>query len=114
LYALEVAKAGEELLPFVGRLYTKAEFRVLKEVNPHLKKYALRAEANVYQDGDVVHGNVARFINSSAGQTHIGNVHWEWSDLPRPWNVQEWGYTMTVATRDITVGEELYTYYPVN
>jgi hypothetical protein len=56
---LEVAKAGEELLPFVGRLYTKAEFRVLKEVNPHLKKYALRAEANVYQDGDVVHGNVA-------------------------------------------------------
>ena len=69
---------------------------------------------NVYEDGDVLNGNVAGFINSSIGREHIGNAIWEYVSLPTPWNPKTWGYIMTVATRDIEVGEELFTYYPLN
>jgi hypothetical protein len=34
--------------------------------------------------------------------------------LPKPWNQQEWGYTMTIVTKDISAGDELFAEYPVN
>jgi hypothetical protein len=114
LFALESAKAGEELLPFLGRLYTKSEFKIVSWANLRFIRYVLQAENDVYQDGDVLSGNVAGYINSSAGKSNLCNVLWEYSSLPRPWKQSEWGYTMTIALRDIAVGDELYTMYPVN
>jgi hypothetical protein len=114
LFALQSAKAGEELLPFSGRLFTKSEVKIISRVNPRFTCYVLQAENNVYQDGDVLNGNVAGFINSSAGREYLCNVLWEYSSLPRPWKSTEWGYTMTIAVRDIAVGDELFASYPVN
>ena len=114
LFALQPARAEDELLPFVGRTYSKAEFKTMQALSPQFIRYVLKAEANVYQDGDVEHGNVASFINSSIGRSHISNVFWEYLTFPRPWNTKEWGYTKTIAQRDISVGEALFTYYPGN
>ena len=88
--------------------------KIISAMNPRFVHYVLRAENNVYQDGDVLNGNVAGFINSSAGREYLCNVLWEYSSLPRPWNRNEWGYTMTIAVRDIAVGDELFASYPVN
>lgn len=114
LYAMEAAKSGDELLPFVGKRFSKAEFHRQCEADKRFLKYAICVKKNVYQDGDVLNGNVAGFINSSIGREHIGNAIWEYVSLPAPWNSKTWGYIMTVATRDIEVGEELFTYYPLN
>ena len=83
-------KGRDELLPFVGRTYSKAEFKTIQALSPQFIRYVLKAEADVYQDGDVEHGNVAGFINSSIGHSHISNVFWEYSTFPRPWNTKEW------------------------
>ena len=114
LYAMEAAKCGDELLPFVGKQLSVAEFKSMCQANHRFQKHALHVKKNVYQDGDVLNGNVAGFINSSIGREHLGNVLWEYVSLPTPWNPRTWGYIMTVATRDIDVGEELFTYYPLN
>ena len=68
----------------------------------------------MYIDGDVVKGNVAGFINSSIGRTQIGNVVWEFRMLPKLWNTKEWGYVITIASRDIKAGEELFAHYSLN
>jgi hypothetical protein len=107
-------KGRDELLPFVGRTYSKAEFKTMKALSLQFIRYVLKAETDVYEDRDVKHGNVASFINSSIGHSHISNIFWEYSALSRPWNTKEWGYTKTIAQRDISAGEELFTYYPVN
>jgi hypothetical protein len=73
----------------------------------------MKVKRNVYQDRDVKHGNVIGFINSSASRNDIANVYWEYCNLPRAWNSEKWGYIMTMATRDIAAGEELFTYYPL-
>lgn len=114
LFALQPAKAGDELLPFSGRLFTKSEVKIISGVNPRFIRYVLRAESDVYQDGDVMNGNVAGFINSSTGREYLCNVVWEYSSLPRPWKRSEWGYTMTIALTNIAVGDELFASYPVN
>ncbi len=111
---MDADKAGDELLPFVGKFLSEAEFRNMRQADLQFAKYAMSGKKNVYQDGDVLNGNVAGFINSSIGREHIGNVIWEYVSLPTPWNPKTWGYIMTVATRDIEVGEELFTYYPLN
>jgi hypothetical protein len=41
LFALESAKAGEELLPFSGRLYTKSEFKTVSRANLRFIWYVL-------------------------------------------------------------------------
>jgi hypothetical protein len=107
LFCLQAAEARDELLSFIGRMYSKAESKALLNLNPRFIRYVLKADQNVYQDGDVEHGNVA-------GWSHIANILWEYCPLPRPWNRKEWGYTMTVASKDIAASEELFTYYPVN
>ena len=89
LFALQPTRAGDELLPFVGRTYLKAKFKTMQALSPRFIRYVLKAEADVYQDGDVEHGNVAGFINSSIGRSHISNVFWEYSTLPRPWNTED-------------------------
>lgn len=114
LFALQPAKEGEELLPFVGPQYTLGEYRALKKAQPRVKSYAMQVEPDLYIDGDVMKGNVAGFINSSIGRKEIGNVVWEFRMLPKPWNKQEWGYVITMATKDIMVGEELYAHYSLN
>ena len=81
---------------------------------PRVKSYAMESEPKLYIDGDVLKGNVASFINSSIGRLEIGNVVWESRMLPKPWNKQEWGYVITIASRDIFVGEELYARYSLN
>jgi hypothetical protein len=101
------------MLPFVGALYSKAEFTTLHDLDPRLIQYAMKVKQNVYQDGNVRHGNVAGFINSSTSRNDIANVYWEYYNLPRPWNSKKWGYIMTMAMRDIAAGEELFTYYPM-
>lgn len=114
LFALQYAKEGDELLPFVGPQYTSAEYRALSKAQQRMKSYAMQVEPDLYIDGDVMKGNVAGFINSSIGRKEIGNVVWEFCMLPKPWNTQEWGYVITIASRDISVGEELYAHYPLN
>ena len=114
LYAMEAAKAGDELLPFVGKQLSRAEFKSMCQTNQQFVKYALHVKKNVYLDGDVLNGNVTGFINSSIGREHSRNVLWEYISLPTPWNPKTWEYIMTIATRDIDVGEELFTYYPLN
>jgi len=74
----------------------------------------MQVEPDLYIDGDVIKGNVADFINSSIGRKEIGNVVWEYRMLPKPWNKQELGYVITIASRDILVGEELYAHYSLN
>lgn len=111
LFAMQPAKEGEELLPFVGPQYTSAEYKILSKAQPRMKSYVMRAESDLYIDGDVVKGNVAGFINSSIGRSEIGNVVWEFRMFPKPWNTSEWGYVITIATRDIRAGEELYAHY---
>ena len=34
--------------------------------------------------------------------------------LLKPWNQNEWGFVMTITSRNIEVGEELYAHYSVN
>ena len=114
LFAMDPAKAGDILLPFVGPQYTRTEYRKMKSLVPRFKSYVLKVEDDIYIDGRVERGNVAGFINSSIGREEIGNVVWEYSLLPKPWNKNEWGFVMTIASRDIEVGEELYAYYSVN
>jgi hypothetical protein len=114
LYVMEAAKAGDELLPVVGKQLSVAEFKSMCLANHQFLKYAIHVKKNVYQVGDVLNGNVAGFINNFIGREHLGNVHWEYVSLPTPWNPKTWGYIMTIATRDIDVGEELFTYYPLN
>jgi hypothetical protein len=114
LFALQPAKEGEELLPFVGPQYNLAEYRILSKAQPRVKSYAMEIEPKLYIDGDVLKGNVAGFINSSIGRLEIGNVVWESRMLPKPWNKQEWGYVITIASRDILAGEELYASYSLN
>jgi hypothetical protein len=114
LFAMQPAKEGEELLPFVGAQYTSAEFKILSKAQSRMKSYVMRAESDLYIDGDVEKGNVAGFINSSAGRSEIGNVMWEYRMVPKPWNHEEWGYVISIATRDIVAGEELYAHYPLN
>ena len=82
----------------------------LKEFTRHV----LKVEEDIYIDGSVEKGNVAGFINSSIGREEIGNVVWEYSMLPKPWKENEWGFVMTIASRDIEAGEELYAHYSVN
>ena len=78
------------------------------------KSYVLEAEDDIYIDGSVERGNVAGFINNSIGQKEIANVVWEYSMLPKPWKMTEWGFVMTITSRDIEAGEELYLHYFVN
>ena len=114
LFAMDPAKAGDILLPFVGPQYTTSEYRKMKTLVPRFKSYVFKVEDDIYIDGRVERGNVAGFINSSIGREEIANVVWEYSLLPKPWNNDEWGFVMTIASRDIEVGEELFAYYPVN
>ena len=114
LFALEVAQVGDELLPFVGQWISKIEFERMCNANPQFIKYALRLKRTVNQDGDVRNGNIVGYINNSIGREEEANVRWEYVSLLAPWNPKVWGYAMIVATRDIAVGEELFTYYPVN
>jgi hypothetical protein len=114
LFALQSAKAREELLPFSGRLFSKSKVKIISGVNPRFMRYVLRAENNVYQDGDVLNGNVAGFINSSTRREYLCNVLWKYLSLPRPWKRNEWGYTMIIAVRDIAMGDKLFASYPVN
>ena len=74
LYAMEAAKASDELLPFVGNFLSEAEFHRMRQADQRFAKYAIRVKKNVYEDGDVLNGNVAGFINSSLRREHIGNV----------------------------------------
>ena len=111
---MEAAKAGEELLPFVGKQLSVAEFKSICQTNHRFLKYAIYVKKDVYQDEDVLNGNVAGFINNSIGRVHLENVLWEYVSLSIPWNPKHWGYIMTIATRDIDVGDELFTYYPLN
>lgn len=113
LFAMQSAKEGEELLPFVGPQYTAAEYKILSKAEPRMKSYVMRTESDLYIDGDVEKGNVAGYINSSVGRSEIGNVVWEYREMPKPWNTEEWGYVITIATRDIKAGEELYAQYPL-
>ena len=64
---------------------------------PRFKSYVLRADDDIYMDGSVERGNVARFTNSSIGREEIGNVVWKYSMLPKPWKMIEWGFVMTIA-----------------
>ena len=89
LFAIQPAKEGEELLPFVGPQYTSAEYKILSKAQPRMTSYMMQAESDLYIDGDVVKGNVAGFINSSIGRTEIGNVVWEFRMLPKSWNTKE-------------------------
>src|SRR5579875_1992707 len=114
LFTMDPAKAGDSLLPFVGPQYTASQYRKMNGLVPRFKSYVLKAEDNFYTDGRVELGNVASFINSSIGREGIDNCIWEYSLLPRPLNKNECGYVMTIFSRDIEVGEELYTHYPVN
>ena len=84
LFAIQSAKEGEELLPFLGPQYTSAEYKILSKAQPRMKSYVMQAESDLYIDGDVVKGNVAGFINSSIRRTEIGNVVWEFRMLPKP------------------------------
>jgi hypothetical protein len=63
------------MLPFVGALYSKAEFTTLHDLDPWLIQYAMKVKRNVYQDGDIRHDNIVGFINSSAVQNDIANVY---------------------------------------
>lgn len=114
LFAMQTAKEGDELLPFVGPQYTSTEYRLLSKAHPRIKSYVMQTESDLYIDGDIVKGNVAGFINSSIGRTRIGNVVWEFRMLPKPWNTKEWGYVITIASRDIKAGEELFAHYSLN
>jgi hypothetical protein len=114
LFAMDPAKADDNLLPFVGPQYTQTEYRKMISLVPRFKSYVLKAEDDIYIEGRVKRGNVAGFINSSIGQEEIDNVVWEYSLAPKPWNNDEWGFVMTTASRDIEVGEELFAYYSLN
>jgi hypothetical protein len=42
------------------------------------------------------------------------NVMWEYSLLSKPWNKNEWGFLLIIASRDTKVEEKLYAHYSVN
>ena len=71
LFALQVAKAGDELLPFFGKRYSKIEFNSMCNENPRFKNYVLRLKRHVYQDSNVLKQNVAGFINSCIGREEL-------------------------------------------
>ena len=84
LFALQAARKGEDLLPFVGPQFTLAEFKTLKKALPRVKSYIMQVEPDLYIDRDVLEGNVAGFINSSIGREEVGNVVWEFCMSPKP------------------------------
>ena len=59
--------------------------------NPQFIKYALRLKKNVYQDGNVLNGNIAGYINSSIGREEEANVQWDYVSLPILWNPKRLG-----------------------
>ena len=48
LYAMEAAKAGDELLPFVRKQLSVAEFKSMCQANHRFLKYAIHVKKNVY------------------------------------------------------------------
>ena len=48
LYALDSAKAGDELLPFVGALYSKAEFTTFSDLDHRVSQYAMKVKSNEF------------------------------------------------------------------
>jgi hypothetical protein len=47
LYAMEAAKVGDELLPFVGKQLSGAEFKRMCQANQRFAKYAIHVKKNV-------------------------------------------------------------------
>jgi len=47
-------------------------------------------------------------LYSSIGCEEIETVIWAFQMLLKSWNNVGWGYVMTLASKDILVGEELY------
>ena len=114
LFALQVAKVGDELLPFVGKRYSKIEFNSMCNTDPRLKNYVLRPEKTRLSRWQCSKMKYCRNHKQLYWEGRIANVLWEYVSLPTPWDPTNWGYVMTVATRDIEKGDELFTYYPLN
>ena len=74
LFALQPAKEGEKLLPFVRSQYTLVEYKTLSKAQQRVKSYTMQVELDLYIDGDVMKGNVAGFINNFIGRKEIRNV----------------------------------------
>ena len=111
---MEVAKVGDELLPLVGKWFSKTKFKRLCHENSQFMKYALRLKKTVYQNGLVLNGNIVGYINNYVGREEEANVRWDYVSLPAPWNLKVWGYAMNVATKQIAEGDELFMTYPLN
>ena len=103
LFAMVSAKSSDILLPFVGPKleYTNLEYQKMINLVPCFKSYVLKAKDDIYINRSVERGNLAGFINSSIGREEIGNVGWEYSMRPKSWKMTEWGFVMTIASRDI-------------
>lgn len=118
LFCKESIKKNEVLFPYGGPRYMYSEWEVLSTYYPRMKSYGMIAmseekiEDNNVIVGDVLEGNVAGYMNSSLHNSSITNVIWEWVPGPAPWkDVYDEGYVMTIACKDINVGEELFAYY---
>ena len=114
LFAMHSAKSRDGFFPFVGPQYTKFEYWKMINLVPRFKNYVSKAEDDIYIDGSVERGNVVGFINSSIGWEEIDSVVWKYSMLPKPWKMIEWGFVMTIASKDIDTWKELYAHYFVN
>lgn len=114
LFTLNPIHKYEELIPFTGPRYIAKEYKALAKYYPRLCRYVLREDDDSWVDGDVENGNVAGYINSSAQREELQNVDWGFQPYPRPWDLKEWGYTMTRALCDIAAGSEIFAFYPIN
>ena len=92
VFALQAAKARDELLSFVGQLFFKTEYKSMYKANPWFIKYMLHLKKTVYQDGDVSNVSITCFIYNSIRREEIANVQWDYVSLPTPWNPKTWEY----------------------
>lgn len=59
VFAIQATKANDELLPFVGQLFLKTEFKGMCKANPWFINYVLELKKIVHEDEDVLNGDIA-------------------------------------------------------
>ncbi|KAL3687331.1 hypothetical protein R1sor_013640 [Riccia sorocarpa] len=113
-----------QLFPYVGEVYKHRQYRIMRRYVPFFQDYILDTSQRVlggpqkrrFIDGDPVRtGNIAGYIQSSLGTSRVSNAEWHYVDGGHIWFHRKWNkgfHIMTVATRTIEPGEEIFGFDP--
>jgi hypothetical protein len=120
-------REGPTLFPYGGPIYKRRHWNMILAQHPEWKTYALELDTHDGNtrrfsdqriiDGDPIrNGNIAGFINSTVGTMPKRRQNVEWVFIegppPAPYGIRyHHDHCLVVATRNILVGDELFTHY---